>query len=473
VSAACVANDTTVCLLNQRFSVTVDYVNPFSDPPNQPGTFRAMRLLEGLQNPDTALFGFSNAQAVEVVVRIQDTRPFAPRFDVYYGGMSDVGYTVTVTDTQTGTTRQYTNTVGRVGGGVDRTSFSASGTGGGGANCSETEPNNTVWDPDVLTSGVPCTGGAAKNDAYEYAIEWEDDLPGRILDVTLTFTNPGADLDVVLFDEVGPGQVVIYDQSTTTSMTEHFTSAMYGAGTFYIGVSAYEGGSPYTLTVTAQSATAPAAPTNLQATAISATEIRLTWTDNSTDESSFVVQRKQGPSWVDYEGPPAAPNTTEMVIPYLEPGTTATYRIRARNAGGFSAPSNEATATTFGETGCTADATTVCLLSGRFRVKIDYVNPFSNPPNQPGTFLAARLLQGVQNPDTALFGFSSAQAVEVVVRIQDTRPFAPRFDVYYGGMTDVGYVVTVTDTQTGTTRQYTNTVGTVGGGVDRTTFPAN
>lgn len=123
--------------------------------------------------------------------------------------------------------------------------------------------------------------------------------------------------------------------------------------------------------------------------------------------------------------------------------------------------------------GCVANATTVCLLNDRFRVSIAYVNPFSNPPNQPGTFLAARLLQGSQNPDTALFGFSSAQAVEVVVRVQDTRPFAPRFDVYYGGMTDVGYTVTVTDTQTGITRQYANAAGRIGGGVDRTSFPTN
>lgn len=123
--------------------------------------------------------------------------------------------------------------------------------------------------------------------------------------------------------------------------------------------------------------------------------------------------------------------------------------------------------------GCTASSTAACLLNNRFRVSIAYVNPFSNPPNQPGTFLAARLLQGAQNPDTALFGFSSPQAVEVVVRVQDTRPFAPRFDIYYGGMTDLGYTVTVTDTQTGATRQYVNNAGTVGGGVDRTSFPAN
>lgn len=130
--------------------------------------------------------------------------------------------------------------------------------------------------------------------------------------------------------------------------------------------------------------------------------------------------------------------------------------------------------TTNAQTGsCVANSTTVCLLNNRFRVAIHYVNPFSNPPNQPGDFLGARLLQGVQNPDTALFGFSSPQAVEVVVRVQDTRPFAPRFDVYYGGMTDVGYTVTVTDTQTGTTRQYVNAAGHIGGGVDRTSFPAN
>ena len=34
---------------------------------------------------------------------------------------------------------------------------------------------------------------------------------------------------------------------------------------------------------------APAAPSGLQATAISPTEIQLTWTDNATNETGFVV----------------------------------------------------------------------------------------------------------------------------------------------------------------------------------------
>lgn len=123
--------------------------------------------------------------------------------------------------------------------------------------------------------------------------------------------------------------------------------------------------------------------------------------------------------------------------------------------------------------GCTSTSTNVCLLDGRFRVSISYVNPFSNPPNQPGTFVGARLMSDPQNPDAGIFGFSSPQAVEVMVRVQDTRPFANRFDVYYGGMTDVGYLVTVTDMKTGSSRNYVNPVGKIGGGVDRTSFPAN
>ncbi len=566
----CTPSSTVVCLLNNRFQVKIDYVNPFSNPPNQPGTFLAARLLQGVQNPDTALFGFSSAQAVEVVVRVQDTRPFAPRFDIYYGGMTDVGYTVTVTDTQTGTTKQYTNQVGKVGGGVDRTTFPASALGspdrmitsggrdsfpaemepaplpgdlvavneltlrnrtktptrivetavdsiasqleqrslkslnrlsanaGSGGACAELEPdttvgtNDTVATADVLTLGEPCTGNANFSDTYTYVIDYGTDdqgdpIPeGRVHDVfrvttgstapltvTLTFTNASADLDVLLFTSSG-STLTIVDGSVGTTTTETFTTDPLPAGTYYVGVSAYSGGSNYTLLVSgAGAAPVPAAPSNLAANGTSTSVIRLTWNDNSNNENEFRVEQKVGANFVDIGS--VATNATAVNVTNFPPNTSATFRVRARNANGDSPYSNEATGTTQGSgpTVCTPSSTVVCLLSNRFQVKIDYVNPFSNPPNQPGTFLAARLLQGVQNPDTGLFGFSSPTAVEVVVRVQDTRPFAPRFDIYYGGMTDVGYTVTVTDTQTGTTRQYTNTVGTVGGGVDRTSFPAN
>ncbi|MEO8378936.1 MAG: NF038122 family metalloprotease [Acidobacteriota bacterium] len=548
---ACTPNATTVCLLNGRFRVSINYVNPFSNPPNQPGTFLAARLLEGVQNPDTGLFGFSSAQAVEVVVRIQDTRPFAPRFDLYYGGMTDVGYTVSVTDTVSGTSRQYVNTVGTVGGGVDRNSFPASilgtpdriitssgrdsfedvmatglkgisrpvptsrfarktvglvapapeavmvpfkntdlraaGTAGGGnGGCSEVEPNDTILLADTLTLGVPCTGSAASTDSGTYTIDYDSGPDGKIHDVfkittgatgpvtvNLTFTNGSADLDVFLF-AVSGSSLTTLGSSTGTSTTESFTTGSIAAGTYYIGVSAYDGSSPYTLTVNGSAPpSGPAAPSGLTATATSSSVIRLNWTDNSNNETEFRVEQKNGGGTFADIGAAAA-NATQINVTGFTAGATGTFRIRARNGSGDSGYSNEASATTSGGGGaCVANSTTVCLLSNRFRVAIAYVNPFSNPPNQPGNFLGDRLLQGVQNPDTGLFGFSSAFAVEVVVRVQDTRPFAPRFDIYYGGMTDVGYTVTVTDTQTGTVRQYNNQVGKVGGGVDRTSFPAN
>jgi hypothetical protein len=122
---------------------------------------------------------------------------------------------------------------------------------------------------------------------------------------------------------------------------------------------------------------------------------------------------------------------------------------------------------------CSPSGTESCLLNGRFRVSIAFRNQFANPP-QNGNFLAAKLVPGAQNPDVATFGISSAQAIEVVVRIQDTRPFGlNRFDVYYGGLTDLEYTVTVTDTLRGVTRTYRNPPGTVGGGVDRSSFIAN
>ena len=545
----CTPDATTVCLLSNRFRVKIDYVNPFSNPPNQPGTFLAARLsAQAGINPDVGLFGFSSAQAVEVIVRVQDTRPFAPRFDIYYGGMTDVGYTVTVTDTQTGTTRTYNNVAGRVGGGVDRSSFPASALGapdrlltsggkdsfpaedepapqpgdllgiryeriaaprtaarivergsaasslktlsanaGGGGACAEIEPNELLADADTLTSGAPCTGTANFADAFDITVDYGPGIDdGRVHDVfkivtgatgaisvNMTFTTGTADLDVVGFRDTGSGLAGI-GNSSTSATTETFTTASLPPGTYYIGVSAYEGSSNYTLTVTGPGgATIPTAPSNLTATGTSTSVIRLNWTDNSSNENEFRVEQKVGVNFVDIGA--ASANATQINVTGFSPSTSATFRIRARGVGGDSPYSNEATGTTQSTTPgvCTPDSTTVCLLSNRFRVKIDYVNPFSNPPNQPGTFLAARLLSGVQNPDTGLFGFSSAQAVEVVVRVQDTRPFAPRFDIYYGGMTDVGYTVTVTDTQTGTTRQYSNTAGNVGGGVDRSSFPAN
>jgi len=50
-----------------------------------------------------------------------------------------------------------------------------------------------------------------------------------------------------------------------------------------------------------------------------------------------------------------------------------------------------------------------------------------------------------------------AHSAEVVIKVVDGRPVNNRFCVFVGGLTDV--VITVTDTQTGAVKTYTNPQG--------------
>ncbi len=90
---------------------------------------------------------------------------------------------------------------------------------------------------------------------------------------------------------------------------------------------------------------APAAPTNLLATAVSSTQVDLTWTDNASSEDGFELERStDGVNWNLLETRGA--NSTAYSDTGLIPGTTYLYRVRAYNAAGHSAYSNTASATT-------------------------------------------------------------------------------------------------------------------------------
>jgi hypothetical protein len=89
----------------------------------------------------------------------------------------------------------------------------------------------------------------------------------------------------------------------------------------------------------------PAAPTNLTATAVSCNQINLTWQDNSNNEDGFAVERSlDGLTFTlltSLAADQTAFNDTNVVAE-----TTYWYRVRAFNAGGYSAYSNVASATT-------------------------------------------------------------------------------------------------------------------------------
>jgi hypothetical protein len=85
----------------------------------------------------------------------------------------------------------------------------------------------------------------------------------------------------------------------------------------------------------------PSAPSGLTATAVSRQQVQLTWRDNSTNEDTFRVEVKRGQQGF-REVAIVSANETRIVLSNLLPGTRYVFRVRARNAAGFSRYSNQA-----------------------------------------------------------------------------------------------------------------------------------
>jgi hypothetical protein len=89
----------------------------------------------------------------------------------------------------------------------------------------------------------------------------------------------------------------------------------------------------------------PATPTNLTATAVSSTQINLSWKDNSDHETNFFIQHStNGTSWSTLTKPAA--NVTTYAVTGLTASTLHYCRIRAVNGTVSSGYSSAASATT-------------------------------------------------------------------------------------------------------------------------------
>ena len=113
---ACTANSTTLCLNNGRFQVQTIFSAPNLGINNAPA--QAVPL-----TGDTGYFWFFSANNVELVIKAVDGRGFNNRFWVFYGALSDVAYTITVTDTVTGAVKTYSNPAGNLASVADTAAF--------------------------------------------------------------------------------------------------------------------------------------------------------------------------------------------------------------------------------------------------------------------------------------------------------------------------------------------------------------
>jgi choice-of-anchor B domain-containing protein len=109
---SCKPGQNRLCLGHRRFQVEVDWRNQFD---GTSGTGRAAALSEL-----TGSFAFQDPRNVELMVKVLE---FGDRELVLWGALSNLEYTLKVTDTTTGAVKSYHNTAGTYCGGADQDAF--------------------------------------------------------------------------------------------------------------------------------------------------------------------------------------------------------------------------------------------------------------------------------------------------------------------------------------------------------------
>lgn len=91
----------------------------------------------------------------------------------------------------------------------------------------------------------------------------------------------------------------------------------------------------------------PNPPTNLKVTGVTKNSVRLAWTDNSDNETNFVLERCAGAGCSNFAAVATLPaNTVTYLNSGLKRRTSYSYRVKATNSAGPSAYSNAVSATT-------------------------------------------------------------------------------------------------------------------------------
>jgi len=114
VTGPCLPTAERLCLNGGRFAVEANW----KDFAGKTGTGKAAVL-----TADTGWFWFFDAANVEVMIKVLDGTPLNGKHWVFYGALSSVEYTITVTDTQTGVQKIYKNPSGTLASVADTGAF--------------------------------------------------------------------------------------------------------------------------------------------------------------------------------------------------------------------------------------------------------------------------------------------------------------------------------------------------------------
>jgi hypothetical protein len=123
---------------------------------------------------------------------------------------------------------------------------------------------------------------------------------------------------------------------------------------------------------------------------------------------------------------------------------------------------------------CTANSTTACVLSNRFRVTVRFRNGFDDNPADSNA--SVKSVTGFANPsfETVFFYFNSESNIEMMVKILDqgntNSQGQPTIAVLFGSATPLRVELTIFDTLKQTTKTYSSAFGRMQGATDFTAF---
>ena len=559
----CRDTSTAVCLNGERFRVDVDWRVP-SQGTSGAGT--AVPL-----TGDTGYFWFFSSNNIELVVKVVDGRAVNGHFWVFYGALSDVEYTITVTDMMSGATKTYANPQGQLASVADTSAFAGSGplralepkssssnVGPAAIDLVRAASDATFTEfplptpnslPRSITSGPDgalwFTEGAANKIGRittagvltEFAVQGNPSGITSGPDGALWFTEPnagkigrisvaGAITEYPLAANSRPSQITrgadgalwFTDQDrntigriTTAGVFSEFAIPTAGSGLWGITSGpdgnvwfAEQTGNPTTQgsrgavgRITPEGAIAEfrssipeATPVaivagpdgNLWFTEFNAHRIGRITPEGLVTESERLPGEIRGPVTITV-GPDGALwfvddliaygkvsrittswNLSEFVIPSADVRSQGITTGADGNLWFTDRVGNKIwrLATGSSPAQCSTGPQNLCLNADRFRVEVNW-----RVPSQ-GTSGVGRAVS--LTGDTGYFWFFSSNNVELVIKVVDGRSFNGHFWVFYGALSDVEYTITVTDTQTGMSKTYTNPQGQLASVADTAAF---
>lgn len=153
--------------------------------------------------------------------------------------------------------------------------------------------------------------------------------------VRITVTGASGNVGGELVNSSGTVVAVI-----NTTSSNPFTLTAPSAGTYTVNAG-YRSPSRQWGTTTVNIVSAPPAPSLLNSNPVSNSQINISWTDNSTNEDGFKIERKTTSSGTYSEIAQVGANVTSYNNTGLASGTQYCYRVRSYNGAGNSSYSNE------------------------------------------------------------------------------------------------------------------------------------